>query len=529
MVRQYTMDMIWDLMRMNKDKDMKKKLIADYVEKFNRNDEETVKQKIDNEHALAWMMEQIPYFECSDKVIEETYYFRWWVFRKHIKETKEGYIITEFHPEVDWAGPYNSINCASGHHIAEGRWLKNGQQYMEDYIRFWLKGSGNQYSYSSWLAVSVYEYCVAKDDFRLGIELLDELAEYYRHIEETNMSRYGLFWSYDDRDAMEMSVSGSGLRPTLNSYMYGNACAIALIAEKAGNTDMKTLFEKKAEQLKCRMQELLWDNDEQFYKVIPQDCKDDRIETFDFHTISQKRNVKELIGYIPWAFHADKDADYAWKYLSDEHCFYTTYGLTTADKSHPEYRKPCRTHECLWNGPIWPFATTQVLNSRIAYCQQKEKSSDDLFLKLLSDYARSHYRINEQGERINWLDENIDPETGEWLSRKILKDWGWRKDKGGYERGKDYNHSAFCDLIFRGIAGIQLKDHKVSIKPVLADDSLEYFMVEDVPLKKHRWTIFYDKTGTHYQNGQGFFIYMDNKLMFKSERIAEWRLQDNTK
>ena len=96
-------------------------LLEKYVQKFNEQDEELTVQHISNKDAYGWLKEQIPYFECSDKEVEETYYFRWWVYRKHVKETPEGYIITEFLPDVYWAGNYNSINCAAGHHIYEGR------------------------------------------------------------------------------------------------------------------------------------------------------------------------------------------------------------------------------------------------------------------------------------------------------------------------------------------------------------------------------------------------------------------------
>ena len=33
----------------------------------------------------------------------------------------------------------------------------------------------------------------------------------------------GLFYQIDDRDGMEFSAGGSGARPTINSYMYGDA------------------------------------------------------------------------------------------------------------------------------------------------------------------------------------------------------------------------------------------------------------------------------------------------------------------
>ena len=95
-----------------------------YIDKFNRDDEQCHPTLIGNDQAAAWMQENIPLFECPDSEIEETYYFRWWTYRKHIKSTPYGYIVDEFLPDVPWAGNYNSINCSSNHHLYEGRWLK---------------------------------------------------------------------------------------------------------------------------------------------------------------------------------------------------------------------------------------------------------------------------------------------------------------------------------------------------------------------------------------------------------------------
>ena len=61
-----------------------------YVDYFNQNDEEICRNKIDNAHAYEWLAEEIPLLECPDKTIEETYYFRWWTYRKHLKETEDG-------------------------------------------------------------------------------------------------------------------------------------------------------------------------------------------------------------------------------------------------------------------------------------------------------------------------------------------------------------------------------------------------------------------------------------------------------
>lgn len=60
-----------------------------YVFKFNSNDEVLTIQAVPNALAEQWMEVEVPCFECPDPVIEEVYYFRWWVFRKHIKNKED--------------------------------------------------------------------------------------------------------------------------------------------------------------------------------------------------------------------------------------------------------------------------------------------------------------------------------------------------------------------------------------------------------------------------------------------------------
>ncbi len=91
-----------------------------YIETFNRNDDERFVNYIDDRTSWDWLKKNIPLFECSDKNLEEIYYFRWWTYRKHIKKTPDGFVITEFLPPVPWAGKYNTISCAAGHHLLRG-------------------------------------------------------------------------------------------------------------------------------------------------------------------------------------------------------------------------------------------------------------------------------------------------------------------------------------------------------------------------------------------------------------------------
>src|SRR5436190_12593414 len=96
---------------------------AHHVEYFNSMEDENVTNFISNTDSWNWLKKEIPFFECPDREVEEMYYFRWWSFRKHLIKTPQGFVITEFLTTVRHAGIHNTVNCATGFHISEGRWL----------------------------------------------------------------------------------------------------------------------------------------------------------------------------------------------------------------------------------------------------------------------------------------------------------------------------------------------------------------------------------------------------------------------
>lgn len=489
--------------------DLNRKLQG-YVDQFNRSDEENVAQAIDNAHAYDFLSTQIPLLECPDEDIERAYYFRWWTYRKHFKSTEHGHIVTEFLPPVPWAGPHNSINCAAGLHIREGRWLSDPQGWLKEYILFWLHGHGDAFAYSSWLAFAVEEYCLIRGDDGFGIECLDRLVDLYHRWEQKALHPCGLFWANDDRDGMEFSISGPGLRPTINAYMYGNAMAISRIARKAKNQAWAAMFEKKAAALSTLMQSMLWDHD--FYKTIPCE-RNANIAPGVRPVVKAAHDVRELIGFIPWYFNMpDAGTDKAFAWLKDEQKgFFATFGLTTAEQQHPRFMFS-NVHECLWNGPVWPFATSQTLvalANALHSRPQTEVTNDDYY-RLLRQYALSHRRMDEQGRDKPWIDENMHPYTGRWLARDTLESWRWLAAKGGYERGKDYNHSLFCDLVLSGLLGIAVDGNGLLIANPLIPGHWDHFCVTNVTHRNKRHTILYDRTGKRYQSGCGLQIRCDD-------------------
>ena len=155
----------------------------------------------------------------------------------------------------------------------------------------------------------------------LGTSLLPALKTNYKRWETEQQDANGLFWSIDTRDAMEKSISGDGYRPTLNSYMYGDARAIAEIAAKAGDAAGAAEYNRKADVLHGLIEEKLWNPKDEFYEVLSPaaDSGIRKQKRFaDPGTVMQLSGVREQIGYIPWMFGIPAASHaVAWKQLFD--------------------------------------------------------------------------------------------------------------------------------------------------------------------------------------------------------------------
>jgi hypothetical protein len=235
---------------------LKPEAFRHYVEQFNRHDRETVVHAISNAAAWDWMAGNVPWFECPDRDLEEIYYFRWWTYRKHLKHSPAGWVVTEFLPDVPWAGKHNTISCAAGHHIYEGRWIHR-REYLDDYETFWFRRGGEPRRYSFWPADACWARHLVTPNPALVVDLLPDLVANYEAWQKTHRDANGLFWQIDDRDGMECSIGGSGYRATINGLMFGEAQAIARIAQLAGRKDLVERFTKDAARIKQLVQEKL--------------------------------------------------------------------------------------------------------------------------------------------------------------------------------------------------------------------------------------------------------------------------------
>lgn len=478
------------------------KTLEKHVNYFNSIDVEDVINLVPNAQASEWMAANIPLFECPDSVLEQTYYYRWWTFRKHLKSTPDGYVWTEFITPVGHAGKHNSISCALGHHIYEARWLRS-PEYLDSYIKFWFLKEKNFenskfHKFSSWAADAVYNKFKADGDKAFAVSLLDDLDQDYNEWTAEKQLESGLYWQFDVRDGMEESISGSRThqnpRPTINSYMYGNALAIARLAEIAGNDSLVDVYEKRAAELKELVHNNLWDDEAAFFKAYTEG--------------KELSDAREAIGFIPWYFNLPEDSEKyakAWEQIRDPKGFNGPWGLTTAELRHPEFMANVRGG-CEWDGAVWPFATTQTLKglSNLLNDYENHSMTREDFYAALQRYAASHQKNGKP-----YLGEYQHPATGYWL-------------KGDNPRSRYYNHSGFADLVINDLVGIRpQEDNSLEISPLIPEDKWEWFILDKVPYHGRLLTIVWDKTGEKYNAGKGLRVFADGKEIAKSNRLVQ--------
>ena len=469
------------------------------------------------EHA-DWFDTHVPFFDCPDEAMRAIYYFRWDVYRQHLRQATTGWVITAFLPENSFAGFSHTVVSAAGHHFYEGRWLRQ-MAYLDDYTRFWLMTPGVlPQTSSTWLADAIYARALVTGDLSLPLTLLNALVKYDRQWEMGHQDKSGLFWQLDTCDGMAYQISGSGYRPTMNSYQYGNARAISLLAEQAGRSKLARRYQEKAAHLKHLVQTCLWDQDAHFFKTVPtaKALRHQRLHYMGrslppIQRVGTLADVRELQGYLPWYFSLpDAGFERAWQYLGDPASFAAPYGPSSAERRHPHWQAaPTEQQpECLWRGSSWPFATSQTLvalaNVLRGYTQSYVNKQD--YYELLQTYTRSQWLSLKDGVRIPWIDESLHPDTGEWATRAILLKRGVQP----CEQGRASNHSTYADHIISGLVGLQPRfDDVLVIDPLLPEQEWEYFCLEQVPYHGHDLTILYDRDGSQYQRGAGLRLFVD--------------------
>jgi hypothetical protein len=299
--------------------------------------------------------------------------------------------------------------------------------------------------------------------------------------------------------------SGDAFRPTINSYMYGNALAIAHIAAMKGDKATSELYFNKATALKINIERDLWnDSLQHFTDRFKQNNQ--YVHYWDFI------RGRELAGLIPWHFNLPDDKpkyNAAWKHAIDTSELLGRYGFRTNEPSYQYYFKQfvyfMGQRGSQWNGPSWPYQSSQALTgmANLLNNYHQDFVTDKDYFNLLETYVKTQY-VDDRP----YIGEYLDETTGKWLK--------------GEERSRYYNHSTFNDLIITGLCGLRPRaDDIIEVNPLLPVGKWDWFCLDNILYHGKIITIIWDKTGTKYKKGKGLSVWVNGKKVAGSPNLKK--------
>lgn len=477
-----------------------------------------------------------PKFTCNDPVLNQTWFYRWYILRNCTAKPECGFLnhTTVYegraHKTGKWEPLKNSgwefsrlICLSSPLQLTDYRWYPD-KEMLQDIIRGVMatanedgvlmstftnhKGS----PFANYFIWAVYRNFLLDGDK----EFIKEMIPSMKKCVDGNTATYGA-----ENDYLQFEVrhqrTGKEYQPSYwyfmeeyppvdntkhtqvptkrvdtTIYHYLNIKGLYKMMEAVQDAEAAK-YKEIAETLASQINEKMWDEETAFYYDLNRDT-------------DEKAMVKNIVGVYPyWAeISSDEQLDGIEKLFSTEY-FNTGSVFSTVAKDCPAYAPHGgwmgvmkSRDSCVWDGPSWPYTNGVALEAIGRQSKLHNHKFDKEFAKFLRKYSLQHYRNNVLGQP--YLVEQYHATTGENLSDE-----------------PDYNHSYYLDLIMSFVAGLKVTEEEMVIDPL--DIGLSYFKLEDVKVRGKDVAITYSKKAREDMEA-GLHVYVDGEEKASAETLT---------
>lgn len=456
--------------------------------------EETDPFKKAEQRFNTWMEMHAPRLTIDNTDLLKVYYYRFFVIKCAIHTPSDVWKNSVFQGQCAYESPFGGwfgapIGLPFALQTEEMKWMKQTDA-LRSHIENWCAGYGAVQGYIQFTPMAIWDFFVQTKDFSI-------ITAYYTVAKEYTCEK--CFENPSDLPKTNGSwITGAEYQPSFYQYtipqwdwrndtegehsgfqrtlLYRvDECVMQLLnlhacqkmAQALHQAEDVIFFQKHIEAFTSKMTELFWNEDKGFFFDVDVKTQKQCDEAYGYDGFMPM--IKNLYG---------KKYHKVFQHLEKGGKFDGEFGMTSIGKDCPMYWfDNCITgpteaslsaphlYGCCWNGPIWPFANSLILEA-LGSAAYENESLNTLFCRLFTAYTELHFDLGDRSTPC--IVEHYRPTDGVAFSPQA-----------------EYFHSEWINLFLAYYLGIRITEDGICVKPM----TKEAFVLEDVCIQGKSYTI----------------------------------------
>lgn len=440
-----------------------------------------------------WMDENAPRLETENTDILKIYYYRFFVIKTAIHTPEKVIPASDFKGECVYESPFGGwfgapIGLPFPLQVEEMKWMKNTDALIS-HIENWCHAYGATQGYIQFTPMAIWDLYVQTGDEKIISKFYNDAlkftlrkfeddaialpvtdgswitgAEYqpafYQHTEPSWDWRY-------DTEGEKLGYHRMLLYRLDECVMHlMNVKACRMMASMLKKSNDEAALSKREAFVSDKIKELCWNEEKQFFFDV------------DKESGRQCDMAPGYDGFMPMMRNLfDEKYHTVFGALEKGGIFDSCFSITSIGKSCPMYwfdncitgptaaslEEP-HNYGCCWNGPVWPFAISLVLES-LGNAAYKNDSLKDTFRRLFVEYTDLHFNLGDRSAPC--IVEHYRPTDGVPFSPQT-----------------EYFHSEWVNLFLSYYLGIHVSKDDVTFDPVTSEE----FTIDGVIINGESYT-----------------------------------------
>lgn len=442
----------------------------------------------------AWMNTYVPKLTIENQDLLKIYYYRFFVIKCAIHTPSDVWKHSVFQGQCAYESPFGGwfgapIGLPYPLQIEEMKWMKQ-TDVLRSHIKNWCGGYGAVQGYIQFTPMAIWDFYVQSKEEAI-------LTEYYE-----DAKKYTCKKCFEEEERLPKTrgswITGAEYQPSFyehtepkwdwrndtegeqqgfqRTFLYRvDECVMHLLNLQACREMAQVLekkedvifFERYIDAARKSITKMLWNEEKGFFFDVDVKTQKQCVETYSYDGFMPM--MKNLFG---------KEYHSVFQQLEQGGQFDGTFGITSVGKDCPMYwfdncivgpteasLSDPHLYGCCWNGPIWPFANSLILEA-LGSATYTDDSLYETFQHWFSAYTELHF---ESGDRSTpCIVEHYRPTDGVAFSPQA-----------------EYFHSEWINLFLAYYLGIQITPDGICVKPITKEE----FTLEDVCIQGKHYTI----------------------------------------